>query len=143
MPEQKKRLFISHVAEDSDYARQLGSLLKERGATIVSELDAASGSMCPDALRTQIESATALILVIPSRRAPNRNNVVFEAGAAKALGKPVLAVLPPKNVSAPIDLPTEIAGVLVFDADRRSLDSIADTLLQAVPEHYAEAAGAK
>jgi hypothetical protein len=68
---------------------------------------------------------------------------MFEAGAAKALGKPVLAVLPPKNVSAPIELPTDIAGVLVLDADRRSLDSIADTLLQAVPEHYAEAAGAK
>jgi predicted nucleotide-binding protein len=143
MPEQKKHLFISHVAEDAEYARQLASSLKERGATIVSEWDAASGSMWPDALRTQIDSATALILVIPTRRVRNRNNVVFEAGAAKAMGKPVLAVLPPKNRSAPIDLPTDIAGVLVLDADRRSLDSIADTLLQAVPEHYAEAAGAK
>jgi hypothetical protein len=143
MPEQKKWLFISHVAEDAGYARQLGRLLKERGATIVSEWDAASGSVWPDALRTQIESATALILVIPSRLALNRNNVVFEAGAAKALGKPVLAVLPPKNLSAPIELPTDIAGVLVLDADRRSLESIADTLLQAVPEIYAEAVIAK
>jgi hypothetical protein len=143
MPKHEKRLFVSHVAEDADFARQLGRLLKERGAMVFPERDDGSGNIWPDALRTEIEKSTALILVIPSRRAPNRNTVLFEAGAANALGKPVLAVLPPKNASTPIDLPTNIAGVLVLDADRRSLESIADTLLQAVPEHYVEAAIAK
>jgi hypothetical protein len=64
----------------------------------------------------------------------NRNTIWFEAGAAKALGKPVLAVLPPSRDPGSTELPTDLAGLLVLDADRRSLESVADTLVHAVPE---------
>jgi hypothetical protein len=90
------------------------------------------GSDWAEVLRSELERSSALILIIPSRSAANRNNVLFEAGAAKALGKRIFAVLPP-NHSSHIELPTNIADLLVMDADRRSLESIADTLLQAVP----------
>ncbi len=82
--------------------------------------------------RREIERASALILLIPSDDVPNRNNIWFEAGAAKALGKRVLAVLPPNRRL--VDLPSDIADILVLDADKRPLESIADTLIQAVPE---------
>jgi hypothetical protein len=136
----RKHLFISYGIEDGDFARTLSRLMKNRGASVSLDTDIAPGMAWADWLRPEIERATALILVIPSRQTPNRNNLLFEAGAAKALGKPVLAVLPPNRKAAPIEMPTDIAGVLVLDADRRSLDSVADTLLQAVPEHYADAA---
>jgi TIR domain len=139
----QRRLFISHTAEDSDFARKLARLMKDRGASVFLDMDIAPGMPWPDALRTEIERATALLLVIPSRHAANRNNLLFEAGVAKALGKPILAVLPSNRRTASIELPTDIAGVLILDADRRTLESIADTLLQAIPEHYAEPAIAK
>lgn len=132
MPERSKQIFISSSFEDRDFAKRLGNLLRNRGATVFQHTDIASGSVWADVLRSEIERSSALILVIPSRSAANRNNVLFEAGAARALGKHIFAVLPPKHVS-PIELPTDIADLLVLDADRRSLESIADTLLQAVP----------
>lgn len=132
MPERSQRIFISYSSEDRRFAKRLGDLLKNRGALVSQDTDIASGGMWADMLRAEIEQSDALILVIPSRSAANRNNVLFEAGAARALGKYVFAVLPPEHTVSSIDLPTDIAGLLVLDADRRSLESIADTLLQAV-----------
>jgi predicted nucleotide-binding protein len=132
MLERSRRIFISYSFEDRSFAKRLGNLLKNRGALVLQDTDIASGGTWADMLRTKIEQSDALILVIPSRNAANRNNVLFEAGAARALGKQVFAVLPPEHAVSSIDLPTDIAGLLVLDADRRSLESIADTLLQAV-----------
>jgi predicted nucleotide-binding protein len=131
MLERSRRIFISYSFEDRTFARRLGNLLKNRGALVLQDTDIASSTWA-DMLRTKIEQSDALILVIPSRNAANRNNVLFEAGAARALGKHVFAVLPPEHAVSSIDLPIDIAGLLVLDADRRSLESIADTLLQAV-----------
>ena len=138
----KKRVFISYAHEDKAFASELGNLMMKRGASVFSDTDLTPGSLWSDVLRREIEQATALVLIIPTHHVANRNHVWFEAGAAKALGKPVLAVLPPKHESGTVDLPTDIAGLLVLDADRRSLESVADTLLQAVPGKSAEAAAA-
>lgn len=133
MSEGDKRVFISSAREDRIFAHQLGELLKQRGVSVAGDLDTAFGSDWSDRLRRQIEDATALVLLIPSQTTANRNSIWFEAGAAKALGKPVLAVLPPGRDAGSTELPTDLAGLLVLDADRRSLDSVADTLVHAVP----------
>jgi hypothetical protein len=140
MSENSKRIFISCSDEDQDFARRLCGMLEHLGASTFLNKDVVGAGLWPESVRSEIESASALILVIPSRQARHRNNLLVEAGAAKILGKPVLAVLPPKRQSRSIELPTEIAGVLILDADRRSLENLADMLLQAVPDHdhYAE-----
>jgi len=132
MSEGTKRVFMSYAAEDRPFARQLGELMTQRGVSVFFD-DVAPGANWSDGLREAIENATALVLLIPSQSFSDRNATWFEAGAAKALGKPVLAVLPPSREPGSTELPTEIAGLLVLDADRRSLDSIADMLVQAVP----------
>jgi TIR domain len=132
MPERLQHIFISSSFEDRDFAQRLGSVLKNRGATVFQPTDIMGASNWTEVLRSELEQSNALILIIPSRSAANRNNVLFEAGAARALGKRIFAVLPPNHASR-IELPTDIADLLVMDADRRSLESIADTLLQAVP----------
>ncbi|ABD88207.1 toll/interleukin-1 receptor domain-containing protein [Rhodopseudomonas palustris] len=133
MSEGDKRVFISCAQEDRDFAHQLGDLLKQRGVSVAGDLDTAFGGDWADGLRRRIEDAAALVLLIPSQNAPNRNTIWFEAGAAKALGKPVLAVLPPSRDAGATELPTDLAGLLLLDVDRRSLESVADTLVQAVP----------
>jgi hypothetical protein len=134
MFEGSKRVFISYAREDRDFARRLGELMNQRGVSVAWDFDTAFGSDWSDGLRRQIEDADALVLLIPSHGMANRNTIWFEAGAAKALGKPVLAVLPPSRDPGSTELPTDLAGLLVLDADRRSLESVADTLVHAVPE---------
>ncbi|WP_031336907.1 toll/interleukin-1 receptor domain-containing protein [Rhodopseudomonas sp. B29] len=134
MSDNGKRVFISYAHEDRAFARQLGALMEQRGVAVTSnEANATRGRRVDDVLREAIERATALVLLIPQQTVSDRNITWFEAGAAKTLGKPVLAVLPPARTPGSTELPTDLAGLLVLDADRRSLDSIADMLVQAVP----------
>jgi hypothetical protein len=134
MPKDKKRVFLSYALRDKEFATQLSDLLRKRGASVFVDADTRPRSLWADVLRSEIEKATALILLIPSQDALDRNNLWFEAGAAKALGKPVLAVLLPHHKGSRAELPTDIADLLLLDADERSLESVADTLIQAVPE---------
>jgi predicted nucleotide-binding protein len=143
MSEDRKRIFISYAREDKEFARELAESMKRSGVSVFSDIDVMPGALWSDVLRREIEQASALVLIIPSYRVANRNNIWFEAGAAKALGKPVLAVLPPQREPKSIELPTDLAGLIVLDADRRSVQSVAETLLQAIPAQSAEAATAE
>jgi predicted nucleotide-binding protein len=127
-----KNVFLSYAAENRELAKDLASLMSRRGVSVFFDSDVKPGDLWSSVVRREIERASALILLIPSDDVPNRNNIWFEAGAAKALGKRVLAVLPPNRRL--VDLPSDIADILVLDADKRPLESIADTLIQAVPE---------
>lgn len=125
-----KRLFISYSNEDKIFASKLRDLLQKRGALVFSDSGAAPRDPWLEALRKQIQESSALVLVVPSRSVPNRNNIWFEAGVAKAFGKKILAVLPPHERLSR-DLPTDLADLLMLDAGERPLESVAETLLQA------------
>ncbi|MGA9215976.1 MAG: toll/interleukin-1 receptor domain-containing protein [Methylocella sp.] len=127
-----KHVFLSYALEDRELAKDLANLMSRRGVSVFSDSDVKLGDLWSSVVRGEIERSSALILLIPSDDVPNRNNIWFEAGAAKALGKRVLAVLPPNRRL--VALPSDIADVLFLDADKRPLESIADTLIQAVPE---------
>ncbi|MCI0465857.1 MAG: TIR domain-containing protein [Beijerinckiaceae bacterium] len=128
-----KHVFLSYARENRELAKDLASLMSRRGASVFFDCDAMqAGDLWSGVLRREIEKASALVLLIPPDNDPHRNNIWFEAGAAKALGKRILAVLPPNRPA--VDLPFEFADIMVLDADKRPLESIAETLVQAVPE---------
>src|ERR1700693_4777704 len=93
----RKRVFLSYAVKDKDFAYQLRDTLSKRGVSVFLDTSISPGDRWSEVLRREIENATALILLVPSRESLNRNNVWVEAGAAKALGKPGLAVLPPRH----------------------------------------------
>ena len=131
-----KYVFLSHLKEDKPFARLLEKMMVERGVQVFVDDNFKVGDYWSETLRREMEKASALVLVLPSAGLSMRNFLWFEAGAAKALGKRVLAVLPPR---ARLDgLPTDIADVLLLDAGERPLESIADTLVQAIPDHAEE-----
>lgn len=127
-----KQVFLSYTREDKDLAEDLARLMAHRGASVFSDMDLRPADSWADVLRKEIESASALVLLIPSEDETKRNSVLFEAGAAKALGKPILAVLPPGRKKG--RLPSDIADILILDTDVRSLENVVDTLLQAIPD---------
>lgn len=133
MPDVEKRVFISSSPEDRGFAEALAERMTTRGASVFFDTNLVPGSHWGDTLRSELERTSALVLVIPARGLEHRNYALFEAGAAKALGKPVLAVLPPGRSAASVEMPSDIAGLIVLDVDRRSLDDTTDTLLHAVP----------
>jgi TIR domain len=128
-------VFISYSRSDKDFAQALAEELQGHGISVFDPKYFSPGEDWTSAFRKKIEESTALILVLPSSDSPHRNNLWFEAGAAKALGKPVLAVVPPHQKIAHSQLPTDIANLLVLDAEERPLEQLADMLIQALPHH--------
>lgn len=123
------QLFMSYSPRDKDFAQRLAGHLERRGVSVFDERRLRPGDEWSDVLRKQIEASSALILLVPSTDSPSRNTVWFEAGAAKALGKRVLAVVPPGR--APRELPTDLADIIVLDTSERPLDRLAATLAEA------------
>jgi hypothetical protein len=133
-----KRLFFSFVAVDAEFSHGLMNAVESRGWSAISVPNAIRpGDLWAEAVRGEIEAASAIVLVIPGEDVANRNYIWFEVGAAKALGKRVLAVLPPER--RPKTLPLDLADVVVLDAGRRSLETIVDTIIMSVPEGQAMA----
>ncbi len=131
----EKHVFLSFAGENKAFARSLAALMEERGADVYLDDHLRVGDLWSETLRLQMEKASALVLILPSEQMSNRNYIWFEAGVAKALRKRVIAVLPPLTRLA--KLPSDVADILVLDTRERSLESIADMLVQAVPD-YAE-----
>ena len=129
-----KRIFLSYSRDDGDFARSLARAMTGKGAHISFENETASiGDHWAESVRREIEQASAVVLVLPADGDARRNYIWFEVGVAKALGKAVLAVLPPGQKLSRADEPENIADMLVLDADSRPLDSIAEILLRAAP----------
>jgi hypothetical protein len=129
------KVFISYSTSDKDFAQALAKELEEHGISVFDPKYFSPGEDWTSVFREKLEESTALILLLPSPDSPHRNNLWFEAGAAKALGKPVFAVVPPHQKIAHSQLPTDIANLLVLDAEERPLEQLADMLVQALPHH--------
>jgi TIR domain len=90
------RLFISYSRGDKEFARELSSLLERRGLSVFLDAnDIRPGEDWGSVLRNEVTHSSAMVLLIPSFSNSDRNDVWFEAGVARALGKQVVAVLPP------------------------------------------------
>lgn len=127
----RPRVFISHGLDDREFAKRLKLGMAERGVEIVeASTSLRSGEAWASFIRSGIESANALVLIVPREGTPGANNAFFELGAAHALGKPVLAVL--KDATAD-ELPVHLIDVLIVDAERKPMDAVVDMLIHALP----------
>lgn len=139
MPEKQPRIFLSYAQPDTEFAERLSDLIERAGASVFDARRILPGESLSNTIRQELEKASAVIMLLPAADASNRNQVWFEAGAAKALGKRVLAVLPPSHRLHSSELPGDLADIIVLDADERPLDQIADTLVTAAGQDKAEA----
>jgi TIR domain len=122
-------MFISYSSRDREFAEKLSEQLRKHGVIVFPDRDFDPGSEWQNRFRDQIEKSSALVVLLPTLDAPSRNNVWFEAGVARALGKRVLAILPPNRTTK--QLPAELADLVVLDTKNRPIEGIAATLVQA------------
>jgi hypothetical protein len=125
-----KKLFLAYSNRDEGFARQLRAHLKAKGLVVDEpSTDVSSGEAWAEAIRQHIEGADAILAVIPENGRGTANNVFFEMGAARALNKPILAVIPNGGSSeAPRELPSSLKGMFVLDAEDKSVESVVNTL---------------
>jgi hypothetical protein len=60
------------------------------------------------------------------------NSAFFEAGAARALGKPIGAVLPGADPSRVGELPSDVYGRAVFDESKVATEALAKSIVTAL-----------
>ena len=127
------KVFLSFSSSDRSFAERLGRNIRALGADVVGD-DAwiEAGGNFEQALREALEASDAVVLVVPEPGAPKANNAFFEAGAARALGKRVIAVLPSADASRAGELPPDMYGLAVFDGSRVAPESLANSIVTAL-----------
>jgi hypothetical protein len=126
--EQNMKFFLAYSRTDRDYAAALAAEIERRGAVVwFDEAALQPGVDWASALRQALNDSNATILVLPREGAKGANNAIFEAGAAKAMGKKVLVVA---RGDGDREFPDTIADIAIFNAGRKPLQEIADVLVR-------------
>jgi hypothetical protein len=125
-------LFISYALPDRDFARQLARSVEHLGAVPwLSEHGVHAGQNWLEALRENLKRSDVMVLVMPSEAAPAANSTFFEAGAAKAMGKNIVVVVPDLGLVDRDNIPFDLAQTVLVDASKQPIDSIAEAVLGA------------
>jgi nucleoside 2-deoxyribosyltransferase len=126
------KLFISYSSADRSFAERLENRIRALGVDILSD----ENSLMPSrdlggALREALEASDGVVLVVPAPGTAKANNAFFEVGAARALGKPVVAVIPSPEPSRR-QLPTDMYELAVFDGSRIDSEALAKSIVTAL-----------
>lgn len=114
----KLSVFISHSQRDAGLAKQLATDLRRLGLKAINPTsEIQPGGDWRKEIQTAIKQSDALIL-IASPEGLASSWVLYEAGAAEALGKNVMVLLPDKYSVA--ELPKEISVKQIVGFDPRS-----------------------
>jgi nucleoside 2-deoxyribosyltransferase len=124
-----KKLFLSYSRPDQDFAWRLRDRLAAMGLIVDEPASGIkAGEPWVDSIRKVLEQADAMLVVIPESGRGTANNVFFELGAARALNKPILAVIPDAAKHARRELPSDLMGMFILDADDKTIEAVANTL---------------
>lgn len=127
------KLFISYAHQDQKFATQLAQALRKQGGDPwMSEHGVLAGSDWLTSLKDNLRASNALVLIMPSAAAASGNSAFFEAGAAKAIGKDVIVVVPDLETVDRSNIPYELASTIVVDATRKSVEAVANTVFGAL-----------
>jgi nucleoside 2-deoxyribosyltransferase len=126
------KLFISHSQADRAFAERLTTRIQALGAKVWSDEKVEPGENWDKTLREALESSDGIVLVVPEPGTAKANSAFFEAGAARALGKPVVAVIPEAESSRVGELPADVYGLAVFDGSHVGPEVLAEKIVSAL-----------
>ncbi len=122
------KFFMAYSLADRDYAASLATEIEKMGGSVWRDEAAWElGVNWESALREALDSSYAAILVLPREGAKGANNAIFEAGAAKALGKKVFVVA---RGEGDREFPNTIGDLAIFNAGEKPVEEIANTLVR-------------
>ncbi|MGL5116585.1 MAG: toll/interleukin-1 receptor domain-containing protein [Beijerinckiaceae bacterium] len=128
-----KSVFLSYSRDDREFAQELAIAFGKLGVTIYDpSSDVAPGSAWAKMVTDAISGTDATVAILPISGVRGANGVFFEIGAARTLGKPVLAVSPDRSTASLREVPSEALDMLVLDARNKSAGVVVETLLHAL-----------
>lgn len=121
-----QNIFISHPFAESDrqWVREFAQSLQRRGANVwLDELQVQAGEPLREALEEGLRNSDMIVAVL-SEESVNQPWVFFELGAAVALGKRMVAVVPKDLDPARLPQPLRIRRYLVQESPDRTASAL-------------------
>lgn len=129
MTDRAPRIFFSYSIDDQPFAAQIADLVRRSGGEVFVD-DARPGEEWFESLKSQIEAADLVVFIVPAQEGQGRN-ALFEIGAAKALGKRILAILRERKRRTNADVAVGLADTVIMEAEHMSPDLLARTVVSA------------
>ncbi len=131
------KLFLSSSRPDRPFAERLGDHIRALGAEVMSDdLWNEPGMNWEQALRAALADADGFVLIVPEPGTARANNAFFEAGAARAADKRIVAVMPSADAARARELPSDMYGLAVFDGSHANPDSLAKAIVSTLEAAY-------
>jgi hypothetical protein len=122
------RVFLSYALDDRPFAERLARVLSARGAETFDPVkDFEPGENWSDAILKSLRRADLLVFVVPRFEGQGKSALV-EVGAAKAMGKRIVSVLPDRARAANTEVATAL-GETHYLGNDRDLNKWADRVL--------------
>lgn len=124
----RPQVFISHASSDREWSRAFAEALKARGLDVwFDEFEIGPGELLEDAMESALRNSDVLVTVVDNRML-NAPTLFFELGAALAMGKRIVAIVP-KDLD-PSLLPIEIRRrrYLLRDSPQETAEELSHAL---------------
>jgi TIR domain len=113
------RIFLSYSLDDREFAERLRAAMNEENVEVWDPVSVSAGDKFQDSIDDALKQADVFVYVIPEREGSGKWSL-FELGAAKALGKRIVAVLPDTGRIANSAVAAKLADRLVVDENAKS-----------------------
>ena len=125
------KVFLSHSHSESELASTIRSALKSLSIDVFDpRSDPVSGGNWRTTVKSGIEAADAIVLVLGSPETARSSWIFYETGAAEGLGKPVIVLAAHDFPSS--ELPAELEGYVIVDLDPENQKSAARAVLDSL-----------
>lgn len=123
-----RNVFLSYSSNDTGFAGHLSSILRERGiSTFYADADIKLGEDIAKRMSDALDMSDTLIFVVPSREGESRT-ALAALGAARALGKRIVAVMPNSSRAWNSNFARQISDASIVDASRMDDNALLDAL---------------
>lgn len=123
-----RKVFISHTAQDADWARSFAHALQQRGVSVwFDEFDVRPGESLRDALEAGLRGSDVLVQLLDAEF-PSSPNLFFELGAAIGMGKRFVPIVPKDMDPNALPLDVRLRRYLVRDSPEQTAEVLFQTL---------------
>jgi hypothetical protein len=122
-------VFLSYGHADRALASELAAKMRALGADVFDDKSIRPGDSFQDVLRSALEAADAVVYLAPKPGTAQSNFAFFEIGAARALGKRIIPVLPTWDPLRIRELPAGIQDTQALDGSRLAPQALAESIV--------------
>lgn len=130
----KPRIFLSYADADRAFAAKLANGLAKAGINASDLTRPQDGKTRFEAFRKELVASDLVVFVVPSRQGEGRW-ALAEVGAARALDKQILAVVPDRARNDNSAFARALTESALVDAAKLSASALIDKIVSHMPAH--------